>query len=97
MVATEPPHTVPNSSAHGLVNRSLATAASATAANGFGARASPARGAVTAGPACCQRGESDPFLLCYYPKTIAQAGPGTEIWFRSCDKLALEIPVAATR
>jgi uncharacterized GH25 family protein len=38
-----------------------------------------------------QRGESEPFLLCYYPKTVAQAEPATEIWFRTCDKLALEI------
>src|SRR5207249_1584817 len=38
-----------------------------------------------------QRGEGDPFLLCYYPKTVVEIAQANELWFRTCPKLPLEI------
>jgi len=38
-----------------------------------------------------KRGEGEPFLLCYYPKTFVRATPRDDLWFRACERLPLEI------
>src|SRR5262249_56654367 len=62
----------------------------------------PAKGPATVGGVCqygvIQRGESDPFLLAYYPKACIGSTPSeTALFQKAWDRLALEIVAAKDR